>query len=140
MTKHDNVSREGIMKATEFVKKHGIEKARVVVDEAPDVLATHYCFRKIAHYYAIECATWFYDGEWHPSDCHSEDDLIDSYGVNFVVNLSDLKRLVESHELVNHMGGLEKAMDAVINQEANGRNMTQLAQAIADVEACHEVN
>ncbi|EET82836.1 hypothetical protein ACIRA0001_1630 [Acinetobacter radioresistens SK82] len=38
------------------------------------------------------------------------------------------------------MGGLEKAMDAVINQEANGRNMTQLAQAIADVEACHEVN
>lgn len=52
------------------------------------------------------------------------------------VNCEELKRLVESYELVNHMGGLEKAMDAVINQEANGRNMTQLAQAIADVEAC----
>jgi len=57
------------------------------------------------------------------------------YG-KYEFSTDELKRLVESHELVNHMGGLEKAMDAVINQEANGRNMTQLAQAIADVEAC----
>jgi len=99
MTKHDNVSREGIMKATEFVKKFG----------------------------------WFATTRL----VNGVDTTNDPY---FTILLDDLKRLVESHELVNHMGGLEKAMDAVINQEANGRNMTQLAQAIADVEACHEVN
>ncbi|MCK4089809.1 hypothetical protein HCY66_06885 [Acinetobacter radioresistens] len=84
------------MKATEFVKKFGWERAK----------------REVALIGTIAVITG--DRNW----------------------LSDLKRLVESHELVNHMGGLEKAMDAVINQEANGRNMTQLAQAIADVEAC----
>ncbi|WP_248122681.1 hypothetical protein [Acinetobacter radioresistens] len=96
MTKHDNVSQGKIMKATEFVKKFGWERAK----------------REVALIGTIAVITG--DRNW----------------------LSDLKRLVESHELVNHMGGLEKAMDAVINQEANGRNMTQLAQAIADVEAC----
>lgn len=48
----------------------------------------------------------------------------------------DLKRLVESYELVERFGGLEKAMDFVINQEANGLNMGSLAKAIADVESC----
>ena len=51
-----------------------------------------------------------------------------------------LKDLVKSHEVVEQFGGLEKAMDAVINQEANSRPMSQLAQAIADVESCMEVN
>ncbi|MHA5056383.1 hypothetical protein ACX2CK_06295 [Acinetobacter schindleri] len=51
-------------------------------------------------------------------------------------SMLDLKRLVESHEVVEQFGGLEKAMDAVINQEANSRPMGQLAQAIADVESC----
>lgn len=76
------------------------------------------------------------------NDCASPDDrwfihhgaLID--GEDF----DDLKRLVESHELVKSFGGLEKAMDAVINQEANGRPMNQLAQAIADVESCMGVS
>ncbi|WP_180173610.1 hypothetical protein [Acinetobacter sp. YH01024] len=55
-------------------------------------------------------------------------------------DFDDLKHLVESYELVEQFGGLEKAMDAVINQEANSRPMSQLAQAIADVESCMEVN
>lgn len=105
MTKHDNVSQEGIMKATEFVKKFGWVKTKSVLSEA-----LKYRLTDKFTYNTLE-------EQW------------DLY-------VDDLKRLVESHELVNHMGGLEKAMDAVINQEANGRNMTQLAQAIADVEAC----
>jgi len=110
MTKHDNVSREGIMKATEFVKEHGIEKARECIEDAND-----------------------YGRFWVNAKPLELSIIIPSYDA---VSIPSIQRLVESHELVNHMGGLEKAMDAVINQEANGRNMTQLAQAIADVEAC----
>ena len=64
-------------------------------------------------------------------------DAVKSYLAAYEDDLTnDLKRLVESHELVKSFGGLEKAMDAVINQEANGRPTNQLAQAIADVESC----
>lgn len=58
-------------------------------------------------------------------------------GLSF--HTDQLKQLVKSHEVVEQFGGLEKAMDAVINQEANSRPMSQLAQAIADVESCMEV-
>lgn len=59
-------------------------------------------------------------------------------GLSF--HTDQLKQLVESYEVVEQFGGLEKAMDAVINQEANSRPMSQLAQAIADVESCMEVS
>jgi len=113
MTKHDN---EGIMKATEFVKKHGWDAVIEAVKTTPldhDFQSTD-LEPKLAK-----------DGSIIGFDCKVH-----------TISHAAVKRLVESHELVNHMGGLEKAMDVVINQEANGRNMTQLAQAIADVEAC----
>ena len=44
----------------------------------------------------------------------------------------ELKRLVESHELVGKLGGLEKAKDYV----PDGYKSEQLKQAIADVESC----
>ena len=44
----------------------------------------------------------------------------------------ELKRLVESHELVEKLGGLEKAKDYV----PDGYKSEQLKQAIADVGSC----
>lgn len=82
------------MNAYQFIQKHGIEKAREVVEGAPDKTATHYVFRKISNYYSVEFQSWFHDGEWWDSDCHTEQDLIDSYGLDFVVSLSDLKNLI----------------------------------------------
>lgn len=130
------------MKATEFVKQHGIEKAREVVDSAPEsstlvfyhfdvinneLLGPEYYRDGGSQHFDKDNKSWGFcvDPQTRVAEPH---DALES--------LCELKRLIESHELVNHMGGLEKAMDAVINQEANGRNMTQLAQAIADVEAC----
>ena len=81
------------MNAIQFIKEHGVEK-REVVEGAPDETATHYVFRKISNYYSVEFQSWFHDGEWWDSDCHTEQDLIDSYGLDFVVSLSDLKNLI----------------------------------------------
>ena len=58
------------------------------------------------------------------------------------VCVSDLKRLVESHELVELTGGLEMAksvLDIEINAkhyEYDASKVTQLSKAIADVESC----
>ena len=82
------------MNATDFIKQHGVDKAREVVSGAPDKTATHYVFRKIPSYYSVEFQSWYHDGEWWDSDCHTEQDLIDSYGEDYVVNLSDLKNLI----------------------------------------------
>lgn len=82
------------MNAIKFIKEHGVEKAREVVSGAPDKTATHYVFRKIHSYYSVEFQSWYHDGEWWDSDCHTEQDLIDSYGSDFVLSLSDLKNLI----------------------------------------------
>ena len=95
------------MNAIQFIKEHGVDKAREVVEGAPDKTATHYVFRKIPSYYSVEFQSWHHDGEWWDSDCHTEQDLIDSYGSDFVLSLSDLKPLVESIDHVvdiNDMG------------------------------------
>ncbi|MEX5367779.1 hypothetical protein WCE00_12550 [Acinetobacter haemolyticus] len=86
------------MNAIQFIKDHGVEKAREVVEGAPDKTATHYVFRKILRYYSVEFQSWYHDGEWWDSDCHTEQDLIDSYGLDFVVNLSELKKLFEKSD------------------------------------------
>lgn len=130
------------MNAIQFIKDNGVERARGVVEGAPDITATHYCFRKIPHYYSIECATWFYDGEWQPSDCYSEDDLVDSYGENFVVSLSELKRLVESVELIKSYGGIINAKHDVklldLDWDYDTPRVTRLKQAIAGWESIYE--
>ena len=82
------------MNAIKFIQQHGVDKAREVVSGAPDKTATHYVFRKIPSYYSVEFQSWYHDGEWWDSDCHTEQDLIDSYGEDYVVNLSDLKNLI----------------------------------------------
>lgn len=86
------------MNAIKFIQQHGIDKAREIVDGAPDKTATHYVFRKIPNYYSVDFQSWYHDGEWWDSDCQTEQDLIDSYGLDFVVNLSELKHLLEKSD------------------------------------------
>ncbi|AWV87075.1 hypothetical protein [Acinetobacter radioresistens] len=100
MTKHDNVSQGKIMKATEFVKKFGWERAK----------------REVALIGTIAVITG--DRNW----------------------LSDLKRLVESHELVKYLGGYERTRARLKMARKNGTTFgadhLRWEKAIADVEAC----
>lgn len=52
------------------------------------------------------------------------------------VDMDDLKRLVESHEIVGKLGGINKAKDYV----PDGYRSERLKQAIADVESCLEAD
>ena len=88
------------MKANEFVKRFGLERAKQFVN------ADH-----TAH--ALVFATT---------------------GVSFI----DLKRLVESWELVEKLGGLESAKIELKSVDYNSEKdfYDNLKQAIADVESC----
>lgn len=57
------------------------------------------------------------------------------------LNYADLKRLVESHELVEHAGGLDSAKKQIElkDSEDNCLWCVDLKIAIADVESCMEV-
>lgn len=63
------------------------------------------------------------------------DDFLEHYGFDI---LDDLKHLVESHELVEKLGGLEKCKGLVQVCIFKGRDSyaARLKQAIADVESC----
>jgi len=108
MTKHDNVSQEGIMKATEFVKEYGTDTARECLEERPKGWES--CYLKLSNFELVK---------YIPSPL----DFID---------VDDLKRLVESHELVGRTGGLRECRLMSYRMNVDDR----LAQAIADVEAC----
>ena len=129
MTKHDNVSQEGIMKATEFVKEYGIDTARECLEERPKGWES--CYLKLSNFELVK---------YIPSPL----DFID---------VDDLKRLVESHELVivwrmpeawsgdydGDVNGLEGAnmyLEMYGNYELVGEELERFKQAIADVEAC----
>lgn len=71
-------------------------------------------------------------------------------GIDFVFHRDDLKRLVESHELVSNFGGLKRAkrilkksihlLQYMISVAWNDKpfqcNIQKLENAIADVESC----
>ena len=96
--------RSVIVKANEFIKKFGIEKAKQAVGFG----------NKYAENGVLRLET--FDG-----------DEID-------VAIDDLKRLVESHELVVFCGGLDIAKE--LDSDFCDDNFNDIQKAIADVESC----
>lgn len=104
------------MKATEFVKKHGWGETQRIIQDYPShthvtsdarmFINEHFCIEEIKH------------------------QLVG------LVKICELKRLVESYELVEKLGGLDDARDEYFNCVQNNEASSYIAQAIADVEAC----
>lgn len=102
------------MRANEFVKKFGWIKAKDVVRNSPESFNDSWnCYRARDNKYS---------NRFKPS--------LD------IVNISDLKRLIESHEIVECMGGLEEAKYILKMSELNGHKYDKTRKAIADVESC----
>ena len=102
------------MKANEFVKKHGLNKAKVLLSTQGKTIAnlkSEYTAEQLKEYQGYIVS----------------DDLM---------SLVELRRLVESHELVENWGGLDDAKFAL----QLVRYPERLKQAIADVESCMEVS
>jgi len=100
------------MNAIQFIKDYGVDKARKVIDGAPD----------LAEYYST------IDGEYYRIELHA-------------VNLRHLKRLVASLDLVKSYGGIINAKHDVkyldLDWDYDTQRVTRLKQAIADYESVY---
>lgn len=104
------------MRANEFIKKFGWGEAKKTSNPKYETIDNdlHYCT-------GIKDYTDGFDDYEPCPDC---------------VNIADLKRLVESHELVEKHGGLENAKDEYFSCVQNNEPASYVAKAIADVESC----
>jgi len=120
------------MKADQFIKDHGLERAREVVEGAPEG-ASHFMYdselmvtdylkhRPDVSEFSFDLWCGKYWG-WKPF-LRSKKRL----------DLPDLKRLVESVDLVNTFGGLKAAKSYV----PDGYKSERLKQAIQDYESIY---
>lgn len=91
------------MKAIQFIKDHGVEKARKVINGAPE----------LAEYYST------IDGKYYRIEINA-------------VNLKQLKRLVESVYLVKEHHTLDRAIEYANSQYTAPEIKVCLLDAIAD--------
>lgn len=114
------------MNAIKFIRQHGVEKAGEVVEGAPKNAQRY----SDGMYFKQGEWTWFWSptvSKWLQYEKH----IYSTCSFDFAVDLSDLKRLVESLDLVEKFGDLEAAKAYV----PDGYKSERLKQAIADYEA-----
>ena len=103
------------MNATDFIKQHGVDKARKVINGAPK-WAMSINFNNGMYYSRME---------------HKKGDTF----------LYDIKRLVESVDLINSLGGLGEAKEMSENPtwlpDDSTKQLLELDQAIADYESIY---
>ena len=107
------------MKANEFVKKFGLEEAAEIVQGTPS--------KYMECYHSSVCwdtNTYKYSDRFKPR--------------NSLVNIADLKRLIESYEFINERGGLEHVKNLIATKLHwfDVDAIIKTNQAIADVESC----
>lgn len=108
------------MKVEEFVKTHGTKVVSGIVK--------HYG----NHTHVTDDARMFITEEFYK---RTRSDYVDD--LNSMVKMVDLKRIVESHELVERIGGIEKAkIRCYPAKHLTMESYHDLRKAIADVEAC----
>lgn len=137
------------MNAIQFIKENGVEKAREVVEGAPDKTASHYVISKRPHYYSVDFQSYFNNGDWYDSDYTSEQDLANDYEPQNVIRISDLKRLVDSVDLIgkyhsidhakNHYNNMREALNQYQYENKDIDDLSnELKQAIADYEEIYK--
>ncbi|MFP0693579.1 hypothetical protein ACLDYA_16050 [Acinetobacter baumannii] len=86
------------MKPEQFIREYGVDKAREVVEGAPGFPVFGYCTLTGNYIFKRSNATAYYHNE---TNSWSED-----YAIELIL-LEDLKRLVESLDLVVFLGGID---------------------------------
>ena len=99
------------MNAIQFIQQHGVEKAREVVEGAPE-WASEYC---------TDCNDYVnYDDACNDgfSDCES------------CVSVNNIKRLVESVDIINKFDSVQEAKDAISNAPHGATDYRKLSCTI----------
>ena len=122
------------MKANEFVKKFGWDYAKDILKNKRSWIDKKSGRKLTDNSFVLKSKTYEYAiGTLYMGNFSDYDE--NSYRVG-EVNLLLLKRLVESHELVNDYYGLARAKEHAESNYTAPELRAALKQAIADVESC----
>ncbi len=114
------------MKANKFMKEHGLQYTRNLVRDYPN------------HTHVTD------DGRMFINENTCAEHI--KVQLNELVKMDDLKRLVESYELVESCGGIKNAKNRLSTEQGepyynyDQQLIERLKQAIADVESCLKVD
>ena len=127
------------MKPEHFIREYGVEKAREVVEGAPEG-STHFVG---STYLKLIGAVWW--NAWLPEWSHKDNcmvkkwkcesiELMKTWGE--VYKLEDLKRLVESVDMLKRFGGIELSKEWILEYSSFPYRV-ELEQAIRDHESIY---
>ena len=104
------------MNAINFIKQHGVEKARDVVERVPESGQPLY-FNTVnsIYFFTGYRNRYFVNGVWGNEDDHPS---MYEYDIK-AVSIADLKRLIGSVELIKCFGDLEQAKSWLSDLEDN---------------------
>lgn len=124
------------MRASEFVKKFGLDAAKDVLENRRSWIDKKSGRKLTDNSFVLKSKTYEYAiGTLYMGNFSNYDE--NSYRVD-EVNLLLLKRLVGSHELVMDYYGLTKAKEHAESKYTAPELKVALKQAILDVESCNE--
>ncbi|MDC5415081.1 hypothetical protein NRA32_05555 [Acinetobacter baumannii] len=121
------------MKPEQFIREFGVEKAREVVDGAPSKAESY----QDGYYFRAKPEFQFHNGihdQWNLTDNNGE--YFKNRGFDQVA-INDLKRLVESVDMLKRFGGIELSKEWILEYSSFPYRV-ELEQAIADYEAIYE--
>ena len=123
------------MNAHKFVADFGIERAKAVLEGAPDGARVYVGITK--RYFSSPSRLYdFEEMEWEEMDRGMDLDLYEDQ-----IWLEDLKRLVESVDLVKSYGGVINAQHEIkyldLDWDYDSPRVVRLKQAIADYESIY---
>ncbi|WP_228273246.1 hypothetical protein, partial [Acinetobacter haemolyticus] len=120
------------MNAIQFIKDHGVEKAREVVEGAPSNAESY----QDDYYFRTKPEFQFHNGfhpVWNLTD--NDGEWFKKKGFSPVA-ITDLKRLVDSIDLITSYGGIINAQHEIkyldLDWDYDSPRVVQLKQAIAD--------
>lgn len=124
------------MNAIQFIQKHGVDRAREVVEGAPSNAESF----QDGYYFRTKPEFQFHNGfhqVWNLTDNNGE--YFKKRGFN-PADLSDLKRIVESVDIITKVGGIHEAIEEhtkwmhapELHLYRIGESVERLKQAIAD--------
>ncbi|WMC00460.1 hypothetical protein [Acinetobacter phage Ab69] len=120
------------MKPEQFIREFGVDKAREVVEWAPEG-ATHYGLRQYRQWEGRILKT-FTEGSWRSTAVFGgnlrfiEDDCL---------CIQDLKRLVESLDLVESYGGIESCKQSLYMLHELTEDPEPIREAVRDHESIY---
>lgn len=127
------------MTTIQYIQRFGLAGAKYVLANIPDKTATHLgvLIDDEPTYYSLDFCSYWDNCDWQDSNFRTVAELSEAYKDGWCVDLSELKRLVESVDPVKEHYTLDRAKKYADSPYTAPELKNRLEQVIADYEALY---